>query len=437
MDQVLSLVPGQNTTLPATVLKVEIKAGAQADFSAFRLFKDELVEKDEDFVFYGQPATTDGSIILSFKDTSAVFALDLSKLDSRVTKVILGVTTDLPNISRLGTLRLTLRANDSTILRCPLDDLERNRERALILCEFYQHNGAWKFRFVAQGFYGGLPQMAEKYGVELDDDSKPQDDAQPQVDSKTAQALAQDSNRRNNKLEYEREQSHEREVISPGSAQAVVNRSLNTNRTGAGKLNLTQQQPRGSLNLGSQQTEFFKINLNWNHGAATQSSFMSSLSAGDTPQGKFDLDLGAYIKLKNGHSTIVQALGNRFGSFNDEPFVTLEGDGQGKSADGTYLSVNPKYLNQISEIVIFTFFYEDMPDWKNSAAVLKIKLSGHPEVEMRLTDGDNTLALCALARITNEGQTLNFERLERYFYGHADMDSFFGWGFTWVPGTKD
>lgn len=436
MDQVLSLVPGQNTTLPATVLKIEIKAGAQADFSAFRLFKNNLVEKDEDFVFYGQPATSDGSISLSFTETSAVFALDLAKLEPSVTKVALGVTTDLPNISRLGTLHLTARAHDSTVFRCPLDNLEQNREKALILCEFYKYNGVWKFRFVAQGFRGGLPEMAEHYGVELDDDSKPKEEEPTSSQTQTQPNKTNDSS-----SGYQSSQSGQ------SNRQNSSQSRLSSRNTSGQKVELTQQQPKVILSLGSQQPDFFKITLNSKHSAGT-AGLWSSLSAGEQPKAAInDIDLGAYVKLKDGTHTIVQALGQRFGSFSSAPFVQLVRENAPASSQrslsnqdeshGEYLSINPEHVNEISEIVIFTFFYNSIPTWNESAGVIHITLAGQPEVTTNFNDGDNSLALCAIARLTNVGNSFQVERVDRYFNGHADMDSFFGWGFTWVPGTKD
>jgi tellurite resistance protein TerA len=49
----------------------------------------------------------------------------------------------------------------------------RNRtEKALILAEIYLHNSQWKFRFVGQGFNGGLKPLAENFGVVIADESE-------------------------------------------------------------------------------------------------------------------------------------------------------------------------------------------------------------------------------------------------------------------------
>lgn len=46
-------------------------------------------------------------------------------------------------------------------------DTAGRQEAALILGELYRRNNEWKFRFVAQGFNGGLKPLAEHFGVDV------------------------------------------------------------------------------------------------------------------------------------------------------------------------------------------------------------------------------------------------------------------------------
>ena len=39
-----------------------------------------------------------------------------------------------------------------------------------------------------------------------------------------------------------------------------------------------------------------------------------------------DLDLGAFVELQDGYKSVIQALGNAFGDYRDEPYVQLKGD---------------------------------------------------------------------------------------------------------------
>jgi tellurite resistance protein TerA len=52
-------------------------------------------------------------------------------------------------------------------------ELTGRQEAALILGEFYRRNAEWKFRFIAQGFNGGLKPLAEHFGVNVSDEPPP------------------------------------------------------------------------------------------------------------------------------------------------------------------------------------------------------------------------------------------------------------------------
>lgn len=73
-------------------------------------------------------------------------------------------------MAQLGSLTLSVEADGQTQLQCLVNGSGRS-ETALILGECYRRSGVWKFRFVAQGFNGGLKPLSEHYGVEIADDA--------------------------------------------------------------------------------------------------------------------------------------------------------------------------------------------------------------------------------------------------------------------------
>lgn len=98
-----------------------------------------------------------------------------------------------------------------------------------------------------------------------------------------------------------------------------------------------------------------KINLNWNRGGKK-----GFLSMGRSNQ--VDLDLGCLYELKDGTRGVVQALGDCFGSFRDEPYTQLMGDDRtGANADGEWLRINGAHWREIKRILIFSFIYEGLP----------------------------------------------------------------------------
>src|SRR5699024_6817095 len=55
----------------------------------------------------------------------------------------------------------------------------------IILAECYRRQGNWKFRFIAQGFEGGLKPLSEHFGVEIADEAPAQGRLQNQAQSQS------------------------------------------------------------------------------------------------------------------------------------------------------------------------------------------------------------------------------------------------------------
>ena len=426
-----TLVPGQNCPVPASLLSVSIRAGAAADFSAFRLFAGGKTRRDEDFVFYGQKRNDDGTISLSHDACSGVFSVDLARLAPDVEKVALAVTSDFPTVARLSSLTLEAAQGAECLLRCSVE-VARHDEAALILGEFYRRNGQWKFRFVAQGFRGGLKPLAEFYGVDVADDAPapaPSPAPAPAPSPVPGPAPSPAPRPAPSPVPPRPASSgpaHPGPAASPAPAPS---RAVNL-----GKIVLTKASPRIDLTKHTLAGGMYRVNLNWNRAFTSRPSGLAGLF--NLNRG-IDLDLAAYVRLKNGDKTIVQALGKRFGSLEQPPFVKLLGDDRtGSQADGEWIHINGDRIDDLAEIIIFTFIYAGAPNWNATDAVVRVDIPGQPRIETRLVDGNEPLPMCAIARIINSGGKLSIERLERYFRGHEDMDRFFGWGFTWRAGWK-
>lgn len=376
------LVPGQNCALPDGPLSVVVKAGAAADFSAFRLFPDGKTRKDEDFIFYGQKTNDDRTIELAHDAASGTFHVDTARLHADVARIAFAVTSDFPTVAGLRSLELEILQESASLLTCRVDTAGHD-EAALILGELYRRNGQWKFRFVAQGFRGGLRPLAEHYGVDIADDGE------------------------------------------PAAPAPTVNLS---------KVVLTKTAPRIDLNKHSVGKDIFRVNLNWNQSPRSGTGGFSRIFQRNNG---IDLDLAAYIRLRNGEQTIIQALGGRFGALDRPPYVKLLGDDRtGRQQDGEWIHINGDRLDELAEVLIFTFIYSGVPNWQATDAVVRLHIAGQPEIETRLSEGNDSLPMCAIARIVNNGGQLRIERLDRYFRDHRDMDHAFGWGFRWKAGSK-
>ena len=167
------------------------------------------------------------------------------------------------------------------------------------------------------------------------------------------------------------------------------------------------------------------INLNWHHSAGGVNGT--------------DLDLGCLYELQDGSKGAVQALGNRFGSLNGPPYVSLDGDDRtGDSEDGENLRVNSAMIPKIKRILVYTFIYEGTADWKGTQGVVTVKCPGNRDVIVRMDEYGSDKTMCAIALLENkDGNSFSMQKEVVFYHGHKEMDEAFGWGLRWVHGTKD
>lgn len=384
----IELIAGGNAPIPTSIITVRVQSGNPADISSFRLFQGGKVSGDADMVFYGQKVNDDGSIRLVTEGVNTTFAVNLPNINPTVEKIAFSATCDAgKTIASLGSLSISVDIAGEPAVKSVVD-LANRSEAALILGELYRRNNEWKFRFIAQGFNGGLKPMAEHFGVDISED-------QPQSPS----------------------------VEPAPSPPAKVSLS---------KVSLTKDKPKVSL---KKQDDFgvIKVNLNWN-----QSSSYRGVSGGLFGAKKgVDLDLGAFVRLRDGSRNVVQALGERFGDMHSEPFIELQGDDRtGAVTEGEWLHINGKYWKEIDEVLLFAFIYDGVPNWDSTDGRVTVLIPGQAPIESCLTEGYSGHGMCAIARLVNVNGTIEVERVNRYFEGHREMDRAFGWGFRWTAGSK-
>jgi len=160
-----TLIPGANAALTTTNITVRIDSDTALDTAVWRLAANGKVRGDGDMIFYNQPTSDDGSVC----DLGAHrYRLDLARQPEDIQYITIACTANLPLVQYR---RLALYVDDGDrVLHCPVT-LDGRRETALILGVCYRRDGIWKFRFVAQGFHGGLRPLCEHFGIEVADDT--------------------------------------------------------------------------------------------------------------------------------------------------------------------------------------------------------------------------------------------------------------------------
>lgn len=155
------------------------------DASAFLLGANGKVRSDDDFIFYGNLQSKDGSVTHTGDnltgegdgDDETLF-IDFSKVPADVQKIAITVTIyeaqergqNFGQVSN-AYVRVARRTNENDTvgieeLRYDLGE-EFSIETALVVCEIYRQGADWKFNAVGAGYQGGLYALCKNYGVNV------------------------------------------------------------------------------------------------------------------------------------------------------------------------------------------------------------------------------------------------------------------------------
>lgn len=421
-NQPQKLIAGANAPLPTDNISIRILSQNAIDCAAYRLTTDGKVRGDGDMIFYGQTRSDNGSVSFRGHDSDGFFDINLSAQPATIEKIALAFSS-AQTLSQVGDVDIQVLQGSQVLMSCQLSSAGRN-EKAIILAECYRRQGSWKFRFIAQGFEGGLKPLSEHFGVEIADDA-------PAQNHNSAQSQPQPINTQRPINTQKAGSTSQANNPPPIPVSPSINLS---------KITLTKNQ--SSINL-KKRDDFGKIsvNLDWNQRpqsdkAAPKKGILGDLFKQHQSSG-IDLDVGAMIHLKNGEKTLIQALGNRFGSLQSAPYVCLRADDRtGQVSGGEWLDINGQQWSQIEEVFIFAFIYEGAPNWEKTDGVVTIHVPEQSPIETRLTEGAGNLPMCAIARLVNQQGSINVERINQYFKGHQEMDKAFNWGFSWKRGRK-
>lgn len=155
------------------------------DASIFMLGSNGKVRTDDDFIFYGNLESKDGSVkhmgdnlVGGTGGDDEVITIDLEKVPQDVDKIVITVTIyeaeerrqNFGQVSKAYVRVASMAdANDmdgQDVLRFDLAE-EFSIETAVVLCEIYRYKGEWKFGAVGSGYQGGLRALCLAYGVDV------------------------------------------------------------------------------------------------------------------------------------------------------------------------------------------------------------------------------------------------------------------------------
>ena len=154
--------------------------GFDLDASALLCNSGGKVRTDNDFVFYGNLATADGSVTHQGDNLTGEgdgddeqVKVDLKAVPADVDKIVFPVS--IYEAGKRGQsfgqvrnafIRIVNEAGGAELARYDLSE-DASTETAMIFGELYRNGAEWKFRAVGQGYQSGLAGIATDFGVNL------------------------------------------------------------------------------------------------------------------------------------------------------------------------------------------------------------------------------------------------------------------------------
>ncbi|MBQ5989443.1 MAG: TerD family protein [Oscillospiraceae bacterium] len=149
--------------------------GCELDASAFLLAENEKVPSEDWFIFYGQVQSPDESTRYQGYDLGGSdLMINLDKVSQNVKKISMAVTiyeavARNQNFSKVNSVSAVIINIDSGQVVASVDLTNCSSVvTALVVGEFYRHNGEWKFNAVGSGVSRDLAGFCKMYDVELE-----------------------------------------------------------------------------------------------------------------------------------------------------------------------------------------------------------------------------------------------------------------------------
>ncbi|MCZ2401908.1 TerD family protein [Paenarthrobacter sp. Z7-10] len=150
------------------------------DASALLVGSNGKVRSQDDFIFYNQLQTKDGSVVHQGDNRTGEgegddeqILIDLSLLAPDVERVVIVVSIDQADARnqnfgqvRDAFCRVVNQDSEQEVVRYDLSE-DAAAETSMIFAEIYRNGAEWKFRAVGQGYATGLHGIATDFGITL------------------------------------------------------------------------------------------------------------------------------------------------------------------------------------------------------------------------------------------------------------------------------
>lgn len=381
-------------------VRMKVDGSDKYSFFCFGVDSDNKITDENYVVFHNRRLSHKSEIAYSGSVNSADFRINLSALPASINKLVFAVVVDGGSLIRnIVSNVFSIYQNDSNILNFQLNGADFKMEKAVVMAEIYKKD-VWRISAVAMGFNDGLNDLTESYGKDSINLSPPQP-----ISEETTPPQPQ--------------------FINPFENLSGNPQNTTSVPPPPQKVNLQKGQSVSLVKCGNNIKGEISVNLKWKQ------------SSGFTVK-PVDLDLGCLYELKNGSKGTIQALGNRFGSLEQAPYIMLDGDDRtGASSDGETLRINAEMISQIKRILVYAFIYDGSADWQGTDGVVTVKCAGSPEIIVKMDEYGSNLTLCAVALLENVNDNFNVKKVVEFYKNQVYADNAFNWGLKWKAGKKD
>lgn len=147
------------------------------DAAAFLLSERNRCERDENFIFYGNPESVDKTVTHSVlqQEDKEIIDVTLSRIPMDITRIALTLTIyegeqSGYSMNQVSSPYLRLvDGNSSEELFVFEYGSDLSKETAIVVGELYRYGTEWKFNAIGSGFDGGLPSLCINYGLDIEE----------------------------------------------------------------------------------------------------------------------------------------------------------------------------------------------------------------------------------------------------------------------------
>jgi len=153
-------------------LSIEISCAHTIDYACFGVDADGRLSDDRYMVFFNQPQSPCGGVVLTGKRE---FRVDLDALPSSIARLVFTACIDGDGVMRdIGASRFSIHdSNGGEQASCSFDANLFQSEKAIMVAELYRRDGAWRLNANLQGFNEGLAALVRHFGGEVAEDTRP------------------------------------------------------------------------------------------------------------------------------------------------------------------------------------------------------------------------------------------------------------------------